>query len=206
MKLSSTAIAFLAIVSSAAATSATEYRSASVGQILADRNCTWCHGPSLQGFTTAPRLAGQRAEYVENQLTSLKAHTRDNPLSKQVMWGAANAITPEAYHELGVYFSTLEAEPANDGNRNTVASGRSIYRDGLASANIPSCGICHGPEGQGVGAIPRVGGLSYLYLKRKLEQWIEGYHGTALAPMPAVSRSLSAKEIDEISSYLSFIR
>ena len=28
---------------------------------LAIRNCTWCHGSSAQGYTPAPRLAGQRA-------------------------------------------------------------------------------------------------------------------------------------------------
>ena len=206
MKLPTATLALLAIVSLGTSAWATDDRSRSVGQILADANCTWCHGPSLQGYTTAPRLAGQRAEYVENQLSSFKAHTRDNPLSKQVMWGAANATTAQGFHELAVYFSSLEAEPANDGNRNTVDVGRSIYREGIASANIPSCAICHGPEGQGVGAIPRLGGLSYLYLKRKLEQWNQGYHAAALAPMPAVSRSLSVKEIEEISSYLSFAR
>ena len=206
MKLTTPALALLAVILPATAACATDFRSKSVGQALADSNCTWCHGPSLQGFTTAPRLAGQRAEYVENQLSSFKAHSRDNPLSKQVMWGAAGEISPQAFHELAVYFSALEPEPANDGNRNATEAGRSIYREGIAQANIPSCAICHGPDAQGTGAIPRLGGLSYLYMKRKLEQWNEGYHASALAPMPAISRSLSEAEIEAISSYLSFAR
>jgi cytochrome c553 len=32
------------------------------------RNCTWCHGTGAQGYTVAPRLAGQRSLYIESQL------------------------------------------------------------------------------------------------------------------------------------------
>src|ERR1700675_3609213 len=55
---------------------------------LAVRNCTWCHGGSAQGYTPAPRLAGQRIRYIEQQLMSFGDHTRDSPFSKQYMWGA----------------------------------------------------------------------------------------------------------------------
>ena len=30
---------------------------------------------------------------------------------------------------------------------------------------------CHGPNAEGIGETPRLGGLSYHYLKRRLEQW-----------------------------------
>jgi len=49
------------------------------------RNCTWCHGGSAQGYTPAPRLAGQRPQYIEKQLMNFSAHTRDNPFSKLYM-------------------------------------------------------------------------------------------------------------------------
>ena len=72
--------------------------------------------------------------------------------------------------------------------------------------NIVSGAACHGPNAEGVGAIPRLGGLSYLYLKRKLEQWGEGYHMTAQFPMPQVSVKLSPDTIEALASYLSFVR
>ena len=40
------------------------------------RNCTWCHGGSAQGYSPAPRLAGQRAPYIFQQLASFVHHTR----------------------------------------------------------------------------------------------------------------------------------
>ena len=51
------------------------------------RNCTWCHGTSAQGYTIAPRLAGQRPLYIEGQIRSFREHIRDNPYSRQYMWG-----------------------------------------------------------------------------------------------------------------------
>jgi cytochrome c553 len=197
MKLITSKIAILAIVASAA------------GPLFADesvrvRNCTWCHGISAQGFATAPRLAGQRDEYTENQLLGFKEHIRDNPYSKQYMWGAAANLSPQTAHDLAIYFSTLPPEAANDGDRELIAAGRTIYEVGIPESNIVSCLVCHGPNAEGVRDIPRLGGLSYSYLKRRLEQWDEGFHAAA-EPMPRIASTLSPNEIEALASYLSFI-
>jgi len=182
------------------------------GESFANRNCAWCHGPSLQGFATAPRLAGQTRQYIYNQLRDFRAHTRDNPLSEQYMWGAAaNHLSSQTAHDLAMYFSTLNAESANDGDKGLAAGGQTIYREGIPASNIPSCVACHGPNAEGAGAegageIPRLGGLSYHYLKRRLEQWGEGYHAAAAPPMPGIASQLSANEIEALASYLSFVK
>jgi cytochrome c553 len=51
-----------------------------------------------------------------------------------------------------------------------------------------------------------LGGLSYDYLKRRLEEWSEGYHAAAEYPMPGIARKLSPNEIEALASYLSFVR
>src|SRR5450631_2595934 len=91
------------------------------------RNCTWCHGASAQGYAPAPRLAGQRSRYTENQLLSFIKHTRDNPFSKQYMWGAAANISPSTMHYLAVYFSQEPPKAANDGNSELAASGKALF-------------------------------------------------------------------------------
>ena len=182
------------------------------GQRFADRNCVWCHGPSLQGFSTAPRLAGQSSQYVMNQLYSFRDHARDNPLSRQYMWGAAaNHLGLQTARNLALYLSTISPKSANDGYDVLTARGRTIYEGGIPDANIPSCVACHGPNAEGAaaegaGQIPRLGGLSYYYLRRRLEQWGEGYHATALPPMPEIASKLSANEIEALASYLSFVK
>jgi cytochrome c553 len=173
---------------------------------LAVRDCTWCHGTSAQGYMPAPRLAGQRSEYIQNQFKDFRTHMRDNPFSKQYMWAAAANVSPQRMHDLAVYFATLPGKPANDGNRELAARGRTIYYDGIPNSNIVACIACHGPDAQGVGAIPRLGGLAYTYLKTRLEQWGGGYHATAKPPMPRIASRLSANQIEALASYLSFIK
>jgi cytochrome c553 len=170
------------------------------------RNCTWCHGTSGQGYTVAPRLAGQRPQYVESQIRSFHEHLRDNPFSKQYMWGAAAALGPQDARDLALYFAAIPPKPADDGDHNLAAKGRTIYMEGIPEANIASCYACHGPNAEGVRDIPRLGGLAYAYLKARLEQWGQGYHSSPASPMPIVARALGRDEIEALASYLSFVK
>ena len=170
------------------------------------RNCTWCHGTSAQGYTSAPRLAGQRSQYLENQLAGFRTHARDNPLSQQYMWDAAANLSAQAARDLATYFSTLPPKAAGDGDIELVATGRTIYQVGMPDANIVACVACHGPNAEGVGQIPRLGGLAYSYLKRTLEEWGQGYHVASGPPMPDIASKLSPNQIDALASYLSFVK
>jgi cytochrome c553 len=191
-------IAILAIVATAVP--------AWAGDSASVRNCTWCHGTAAQGFMTAPRLAGQRPQYIESQIRSFHEHTRDNPFSKQYMWGAVAALSPNAARDLSVYFASLPPKPANDGDRNLAARGRTIYLEGIPEANVVSCYACHGPNAEGVRDIPRLGGLAYFYLKGRLKHWQEGYHSSPGSPMPMVAGHLGPDEIEALASYLSFVK
>jgi cytochrome c553 len=170
------------------------------------RNCTWCHGTGAQGYTVAPRLAGQQALYIEAQLRGYAAHIRDNPLSKQYMWGAAANLRTDTVRDLADYFASLPPKSAHDGRWALAAKGQSIYLQGIPDANIVACLACHGPGGQGVREIPRLGGLSYFYLKRRLEEWGRGYHSAPASPMPLAASTLGPDEIEALASYLSFVR
>jgi cytochrome c553 len=173
---------------------------------LAVRNCTWCHGGSANGYSPAPALAGQRPQYVEKQLANFRAHTRDNPFARQYMWGAARNLDAPSVRNLATYFASLPPRAASDGVPNLVALGRTIYQEGMPDANIVACVVCHGPNAEGVREIPRLGGLDYSYLKRRLEQWNEGYHAAAGPPMISISSKLSSDQMEALASYLSFVR
>ena len=122
------------------------------------------------------------------------------------MWGAVAALGPHAARDLAIYFATIAPKPANDGNSNLAARGKTIYLEGIPEANIVSCYACHGPNAEGVRDIPRLGGLAYFYLKRRLVQWGQGYHSTAGSPMPMVVSHLGPDEIEALASYLSFVK
>ena len=168
------------------------------------RNCAFCHGPSLQGLAVAPRLAGQHQDYIIYQLERFKNQERNNPFSLKYMSHVAVSVQPDSYCELGAYISTMATEARCDGNEALAAKGEEIFRHGVPNDNIPACQFCHGPEAQGVGKFPRLGGQSYYYLKRRLEQWVEGY-GTISPHMPGIASKLNPEQIDAIASYLSFL-
>ena len=179
---------------------------ASYAEVLAVRNCNWCHGGSASGYPPAPALAAQRPQYIEKQLTNFRVHTRDNPFARQYMWGAARNVDNQSARELALYFGSLPPRAARDGLPSLVGIGRTIYQEGMPEANIVACVVCRGPNGEGVRDIPRLGGLDSTYLKRRLEQWNEGYHAAAGPPMISIASKLSDDQIEALASYLSFIK
>ncbi len=206
MKRNRLKLAVLALVSSALPSFACDIDAVCIGEALAERNCTWCHGPSAQGFATAPQLAGQQPAYVENQLRNFYDHSRDNPLSRQYMWGAAAKVDAGTAHDLAAYFQSAVPQPAADGDEALVPAGKTLYEEGSPEGNIVPCVACHGPNAPGVRNIPRLAGLSYPYLKRRLTQWGEGFHQSAAAPMPGIASKLSEEQICALASYLSYMQ
>ncbi len=195
LKMTVRAMAFLAVFSAVLALAG------SAGAV--DRRyCSWCHGETGQGYSSAPRLAGQRSRYIENQLQSFHEHTRIGPF----MWGATAALSVRSAHDIAIYFAAIPPKAANDGDMALVPAGRTIYRDGIPDSDIVACAACHGPNAEGVREIPRLGGLSYDYLKVRLEQWRQGQNTAAPPPMPRVASQLSPNQIKALASYLSSVK
>ena len=78
------------------------------------------------------------------------------------MWGAARNLDAESVRNLALYFASLPPRAANDGVPSLVGLGQTIYQEGMPEANIVACVVCHGPNGEGIRDIPRLGGLDYL--------------------------------------------
>src|SRR6202790_4724088 len=117
-------IAVLAIFACTVATVSTV--SSWAGESAAVRNCTWCHGTGGQGYTVAPRLAGQRPQYIMSQIRSFREHGRHKPFSKQYMWSGVAALEPQTARDLAEYFSPIIPKAANDGDSMLASQGRTI--------------------------------------------------------------------------------
>jgi cytochrome c553 len=82
---------------------------------------------------------------------------------------------------------------------------RSIRREcRKQTSSLASC--ANGPSAEGVRDIPRLGGLDYSYLRRRLEQWNQGYHAAAGPPMISIASKLADDQIEALASYLSFLK
>ena len=68
--------------------------------------CQACHGPKGHGTETLPRLAGQHAQYTENQLKAFNKRDRTN--DNAVMHTVASKLTELEIKAVAAYISGLE--------------------------------------------------------------------------------------------------
>ena len=69
-------------------------------------SCATCHGSNGHGSETLPRLAGQHAQYIENQLKSFNKRERTN--DNAVMHGIASKLSELESKSVAAYLSGLK--------------------------------------------------------------------------------------------------
>lgn len=74
-------------------------------RLSVQNNCVACHAANLMGQQHIPRLAGQRREYLSDQLRSFKASTRGE--LDGVMTSAAQSLTEQDMDILSEYLAGL---------------------------------------------------------------------------------------------------
>lgn len=172
--------------------------------------CTTCHGSSGQGyhgFYPIPRLGGQQAQYIENQLRAYIEHRREN----KYMYSVAHVLSPAIRSALARHFSELNPKPLAGAPKGLVAAGRRIYEDGIPETNVPACMACHGGEAKGQGAIPRLAGQLNDYTISKLLNWnAERGRDPARPDISAImlptSHNLTKAQVAAVAAYVAYLR
>jgi len=171
--------------------------------------CKTCHGVSGQGyrgFLPIPRLAGQQAEYIENQLGAFHARRREN----KYMYEVSHVLSPAMRTALAKYFGDLNPKPLGGAPRNLVAEGQRIYQEGIPRTDLPACASCHGPEAKGQGEFPRLAGQLHDYIFNKLVNWskergLDPANPDTSAIMEPIAHSLTKPQIEAVAAYLSYL-
>lgn len=73
-------------------------------ELAAARGCVACHGAQLEGKGEFPRLAGQGADYLRDQLLHFKSGSRRDPSG--AMQGIAAALAPQDIDDLVHYMAS----------------------------------------------------------------------------------------------------
>ena len=177
--------------------------------------CSACHGPngnSSKDTPQWPRLAGQSAVYIAEQLRLFRAGTRDNPIMKPL----AAALSDQDISDLAVYYQAqtvagLEADPSY------WKAGAELYRRGDKARNIPACIACHGPVGRGnlAAGYPALRAQQSAYVVTQLTNYGNGsrYSGTNVATadpnsvmMFTIAKRLTPEDIRNVASYVQGMR
>lgn len=171
--------------------------------------CKTCHGLSGQGYRgyfPMPRLAGQQAKYIENQLRAFIEGRRQNP----VMFNVAHALSPSMVAALSAHFRDLNPNPIGGAPKEPLALGKTIYDQGLPESNVPACSACHGPEAKGKDEIPRLAGQLFPYTIKSLTFWSkERGRGSAKdtsSIMVPTTHNLTPPQIAAIAAYVSSLK
>jgi cytochrome c553 len=210
MKIHRACLASAIVLTIAVVASARAQDSVSSSDLQAKASyCKTCHGLQGQGFRGAvpmPRLAGQQPQYLENQLKAFTERRRDNKL----MFNVAHVLSPPMIDALTAQFKELNPKPLGGAPKDLVQSGKTIYEEGIPSANIPPCASCHGPTALGREVFPRLAGQLHDYIFRKLVNWSkergqDPKNPDVSAIMEPIAHSLTESQIKAVAAYVSYL-
>ena len=164
-------------------------------------SCAACHAADGNSVMPDwPKLAGQSAKYLEQQLAAFKSGDRKNDL----MAPMAAALSEQDMADLGAYFFSQKVTIGN-ADPELVEAGESLYRGGNADRGIPACMACHGPTGSGnpAAAYPAVQGQHSAYTATQLKAFRSGERQTdAKSVMRDIAENLKDSDIEALASYM----
>jgi cytochrome c553 len=164
--------------------------------------CIGCHG--IVGYQAdfpqvykVPKIAGQDAKYIGAALTAYRSGDRKHPTMRSV----AASLTDQDIADIAAYYAKL-GQPEGP-----VPAAPTEHVPDAIRAKVSTCIACHGTNFSTPtdGTIPRLAGQHADYLSIALRAYqVDGnpHFGRANAVMGAMSKPLTARDIDQISDYL----
>ncbi|UXU88947.1 c-type cytochrome [Burkholderia sp. S-53] len=172
------------------------------GKTIALQVCSNCHGATGVSVSPMfPKLAGQRKEYLVDQLTDFKSHARADPNAKRYMWGFTH-LTDRQIDELATYFSGQEAAPGEAGDRTLLDAGKAIFVGGLPDKGVAACIGCHGQHGEGMSRFPRLAGQHADYVVKQLRIFRETDTRPRGAIMKSVCANMTEQDMRAVATYV----
>jgi cytochrome c553 len=175
--------------------------------------CSACHGPNGNSVNPEwPRLAGQSAVYIAEQLRLFRSGVRANP----VMQPLATNLNDQDISDLAVYYEA-QTPTGLDADPSYWQEGQALYLRGDRAREIPGCVACHGPVGRGnlAAGYPALRAQQAVYVVKQLNDYASGtrYSGPSAqqasrngAMMFTIAKRLTPAQIRDVASYVQGMR
>lgn len=162
--------------------------------------CFLCHGADGESSSPLfPRLAGQHAAYIARQLADYKSGRRQSDTMRMMV----DDLSANDFAALGRYFESRKPTPHAQQDVELARAGQLIFSRGNPNLAIPACASCHGINGHGTDALPRLAGQHALYIENQLKKYNSRERTNDNAIMHSVASKLTEQEIKAVSAYLS---
>ena len=169
--------------------------------------CAQCHaftgGSDSSG--AFPRVAGQSASYLSEQLRDFSSGVRANAIMSPI----ARALSPDDIADVAAYYANVEtpfpmlAAPDPD----LVKKGQELAEAGIGAKGVPGCGACHGAGGAGEApTVPYLAGQYAHYTAFELKMWQHGFRRNSPEAMALFARKLDDHEIAALAAYFQQVR
>ncbi len=201
----STTAVILAAAGILAAATTTPAAAAPDGKALfTDKGCVACHGDDAKTPLQPdyPKLAGQNADYVFQQLKDIKSGARANGQLTDTMKPVVADISEPDLRALADYIGSLPHFTPVTGKGPADAPGHKLYL-------TKTCVACHGREGSKpvMNFYPYLAGQNKAYIVRQALDIKSGTRANgAVAAMAPVMHLVTDQEIDAIAEYLSNVK
>lgn len=182
--------------------------------------CAACHGQFGQGGKRGeyPRIAGQRAGYIADQLKSFRARTRVN--IPMFPYTQERELPDEDIRDVAEYLASIELPtkmPTFKGDEDAltrlnmvekvmiipraegdVENGKAVFQK--------NCTTCHAKTGMGRGKFPMLVGQYTNYLKRQMDLYLKGDRPHDDEGTTGVLNTLREKDLQDILAYLTTLQ
>ena len=163
-------------------------------------SCFLCHGAEGESASEVfPRLAGQNAEYIAKQLENFKSGKRKS----SAMAPMVAELSPDDMAALGRFYGSRPPHKEAPKDAPLAAVGQYIYSQGNRFSGVPACASCHGPDGAGSNALPRLAGQHAAYLDNQHTQFNKRERNNDNAVMHTVVEKMTPLEMAAVSEYRS---
>jgi cytochrome c553 len=133
------------------------------------------------------------------QLANFKSGERPNPVMKAI----AASLSPSDMRDLAAFYGAQAARPQPSSNRGLEERGRRIYTQGGAGG-AQACAACHGADGHGQGAFPRVASQPAIYSLEQLRVYraAPSFNNPLAMVMKGVAVKLKEDEMKSVAAYI----
>lgn len=159
--------------------------------------CQACHMADGNSVVPLfPKIAGQQASYLEQQLRDWRAGTR----VIEPMTPFLPEVDARDVRKLAAYYAAQPPAPGVVQDPALAERGEGIYLDGNEDSGVPACEACHEWDGEGNERFPRLAGQHQAYIVKALADYRSGARDHRI--MQQIATRLTDSEIEAVAEHI----